>query len=309
MDTDWLVVFTEIARLGSFTAAARALGYTQSAVSRQVASLEGDVGVSLFDRLPRGIRLTEEGRQLLPHAVAVLDRLRTARDELADLRALAAGRLRLGAFANANAALVPRAMAAFKTDHPDVTLLLTEGSTRTHLAQITAGDLDLAVVTTPGSDATAGVAGVASRIELHHLADDPLFVAIPRDHALASRRTVRLAELADDIWIAGDTRIDDTLLGDGRRADFRPRVEFVAAEWVAKLGMVASGLGVTAVPWLAADATRPDVALIALHTDDVPTRRVAAALPKGGGSTAAAAFLRVLGNTVRTMRRELRQRT
>ena len=302
MDTAWLTVFTEIARLGSFTAAARTLGYTQSAASRQIAGLEAELGAALFDRLPRGIRLTEEGRQLLPHAEAVLERLRTAREEIADIRALTAGRLRLGAFANANAVLVPRAMAAFRAEHPDVTLTLAEGDSRAQLAWLAAGDLDLAVVTTAaGRDET--------EVELHHLADDPLFVALPRTHRLVGRRTVRLAELADDVWIAGDTRIDAALLGDGRRGStFRPRVEFVAGEWVAKLGMVAAGLGVTAVPWLAAQAIRPDVALVDLHPDDVSARRIAAATPRGGGSPAAATFLRVLTTTLRAMRTEIKHR-
>ena len=82
MDTVWLEVFREVARRGSFTAAANALRYTQSAISRQIAALEQDTGTTLFDRIPRGVRLTDEGRCLLEHAEAVLTRLETARRDL-----------------------------------------------------------------------------------------------------------------------------------------------------------------------------------------------------------------------------------
>src|SRR5436309_10801309 len=98
VDIAWLEVFREVAARGSLTAAAQALGYTQPAVSRQLAALENAAGGRLFDRLPRGVRLTEEGRCMLAHAEAILDRMRTAQHDLEALRNLDAGRLRAGAF-------------------------------------------------------------------------------------------------------------------------------------------------------------------------------------------------------------------
>src|SRR3954471_13634713 len=122
MDTTRLTVFREVAALGSFTAAARSLRYTQSAVSRQIAVLEDDLGAALFDREARSVRLTEEGRTLLAHAEAVLDRLDVARREIAALRELNGGRLRVGAFPTAGAVLVPHAMKAFQEDFPNIEL-------------------------------------------------------------------------------------------------------------------------------------------------------------------------------------------
>src|SRR5262245_41003339 len=112
MDESVLRAFLEVARRGSITAAADALGYTQSAVSRQIAALEGELGAPLFDRRPRrGVRPTDAGTSFLPHAEAVLERLEAARWEIAALDDLRAGQLRVGAFPTANAELIPRALA------------------------------------------------------------------------------------------------------------------------------------------------------------------------------------------------------
>ncbi|MCB5180936.1 LysR family transcriptional regulator [Streptomyces antimicrobicus] len=280
-------VFLRVARDSSFTAAARTLGYTQSAVSRQIQTLEDEWGVPLFDRLPRGVRLTEAGRVLLPHAEAVEARLATARAEIEALRTLAAGRLRIGAFATADAQLLPSALAAFRARHPGVRVTRAEGLSAGLLQLLTAGELDLAVVTAPE--------GAPDGVELHHLLDERMYVALPRSHPLAGRTDVRLAELADEEWIAGSTRPEQTLMRTAVADGFRPRPGFVVAEWIAKQGFVAAGLGVTLVPALAACAARPDLALVALHPDDAPWRAVYAATPRGPAPTpAVAAFLALL---------------
>lgn len=178
LSTVWLRVFLEVARHGSFTVAGRVLGWTQSAVSRQVASLEAALGgTPLFDRLPRGVRLTGAGRSLVPHAEAVTARLRDAGRELASLREAASGRVRVGAFPTADAALVPRAIAAFRARHPGVRLTREEGLTPALLDGLTAGDLDLAVVSTTGR-------APLDAHELHHLLDESLYVAVPAAHPL-----------------------------------------------------------------------------------------------------------------------------
>ncbi|MCO5994047.1 LysR family transcriptional regulator [Actinoallomurus rhizosphaericola] len=296
MDTALLEVFQEVARRGSFTGAAEALGYTQSAVSRQISTLEGQVGAALFDRLPRGVRLTEEGRCLLPHASAITDRLRTARGDLRALRDLAAGRLRVGAFATADVALVPQAMAAFRAAHPRVSVSLVEGLTRRLLARLGAGELDLAIV-------AADDAGEFEGLRLRHLLDDPMFVAVHPDHRLARRAEVRLAELADEDWIAGRSRPEETLMSAAPQPGFRPRITYVVGEWIAKQGLVAAGLGVTLIPSLAAGAARPDIVLVPLHPDDAPVRRVYAATPAGvTAPPALTAFLGLLEEAVVRLR-------
>ncbi|MEU8619725.1 LysR family transcriptional regulator [Streptomyces sp. NPDC048623] len=287
-------VFLAVARAGSFTAAARTLGYTQSAVSRQIQALEDETGAALFERLPRGVRLSEAGRVLLPHAEAVRERLALAHAELAALRTLDGGLLRLGAFASAGAALVPRAQAAFRTRHPGVAVTRVEGPSVKHLGLVAAGEEDLAVVS-PAADGAA-----PDGVRLHHLLDEPMLVALERGHPCAGRRDVRLAALADEEWIGVHERLEDTLFGPAVAAGFRPRTGLVATDWMGKLGAVAAGLGVTLVPALAATSVRPDVALVTIHPDDVPYRRICAATPQVP-TVAATAFLALLQETAQEL--------
>src|SRR3954466_12677162 len=147
LDAARLHVFREVVQRGSLSAAADALSFTQPAVSRQIAALEREAGAQLLERTSRGIRLTEAGRVLLGHAEAILDRMATARAHVESVAGLAAGGLRIGAFPTANATIVPRAIAAFARAYPQVELSLVEAITPDAIANVRAGDVDLAVVT------------------------------------------------------------------------------------------------------------------------------------------------------------------
>jgi DNA-binding transcriptional LysR family regulator len=269
MDTELLAIFRAVAAHGSFSAAARQLVYTQPTVSRQISALESEFGARLFDRLPRGVHLTEHGRVLLAHAEAVIARVDLARRDLAALDQLEGGRLRVGAFTTATAVLLPRAMATFVEEWPQISLSLVEGISRRLLARLDADEVDLAVVSAfPGQDLDE------ERFRLTRLLEDTMLVALPPEHPLARRRgRVRLAQLEDQSWIGADASVDDRLLGPARLAQARTS-DFLVHEWTAKLGLVAAGLGITLVPSLAAQAARTDVALVPLHPSDAPTRTV-----------------------------------
>lgn len=265
-------VFLTVAETGSLTATARALGCTQSAVSRQVQALEHELGSPLFDRLPRGVALTDAGRTLLPHARAAVAHLAAARAELAARRRLDGGRLRVGSFSSAGVTLVPRALAAFGRLHPRVEVAHVEALTADLVARVEEGTLDVAVVGAPADP---------DRVDLHPLLDEPLLVAVPAGHRLAGREGVRLDELAEEPWIVGRERLADTLLGPAADRGFRPRVAYLVREWAAKQGFVAAGLGVTLLPALAAASLRPDLALVALAPGELPPRPVYVALARG----------------------------
>ncbi len=286
----WLRAFLEVARQGSFTGAARTLGWTQSAVSRQISTLEGALGgAPLFDRLPRGVRLTEAGRVLVPYAETVGESLHGAVRELAALREVAGGRLRFGAFATADAGLVPRALAGFRARHPRVHVTREEGFTPVLLDRLSAGHLDLAVVSTTGRAPLEAYA-------LHHLLDESLYVAVPASHPLAGHEgPVRLGRFVDADWISGSSHPEGTLLDAALRQGFRPRVAHVVGEWTAKQGYIAAGLGVALVPALAAASVRPDVRLVPVLDEGGPARAVYAATSRGRSlPPAVREFLKVL---------------
>ncbi|HEX6339003.1 MAG TPA: LysR family transcriptional regulator [Jiangellaceae bacterium] len=285
MQTQLLEVFRTVARAGSITRAAAVLGYTQSAVSRQIATLEAEAGVTLLDRLPRGVALTEAGRSLLEHAEVIVERVATARRDLAALRHLDAGQLRLGAFPTAVASLVPRALATFRAERPNVGVTLVEDRTPGLLNRLESGDVDVAVVSAPPEDDPPD----PNRFTLHHLIDEQLLVAMPVDHPLADRPKVRLADLADDPFIVGSPTAEQTLMRAHFPAGFQPRVDFAVADWTGKLGCVAAGLGVAFVPALAASATPAGVILRLLPAADAATRRIFAATARARHSTPAAA--------------------
>ncbi|NUP21294.1 MAG: LysR family transcriptional regulator [Streptomyces sp.] len=281
VSTVWLRAFLEVARHGSFTVAARTLGWTQSAVSRQISSLERAMGgAPLFDRLPRGVRLTEAGRVLVPYAEAVTESLHGALRELGALREVAGTRLRFGAFATADAALVPLAVGAFRARHPGILVSREEGFTPGLLDRLDAGHLDLAVVSTTGR-------APLDAFDLHHLLDECLYVAVPSGHPLAGSGPVRLGRLSDADWISGSSRPEGTLLDAALRQGFSPRVAHVVGEWTAKQGYVAAGLGVALVPALAAASVRPDVALLPVLDEGAPARAVYAAIVRGRSLTPA----------------------
>ncbi len=142
MDPRRLLVFREVARAGSLTAAARALGWTQPAVSQHLAALERSVGLPLVLRGPTGTSLTEAGEVLLRRADAVAAELHAAEEELASLAQLRAGRVRLHCFPSAAATLVPEAVRALATSHPGISVGLVEAEPPEALAAVGAGDAD-----------------------------------------------------------------------------------------------------------------------------------------------------------------------
>ncbi|MEU4344509.1 LysR family transcriptional regulator [Nocardia sp. NPDC023852] len=249
-----LRVVREAAACGSFSTAAENLGYTQSAVSRQIALMEQAAGRALFERHARGVRPTEAGRIVLRHAEVVLGELDNARLDIRHLAARPPGRLRVGAFSTAMAALVPRAIAEVAARDQPARIALREGVSPRLLTAVARQRLDLAVVTDPD----ASQAGV----EIEILLDDPLLVALAPTHPLAGATRATPEMLRDQRWIAGSQEPDSTLLGAWRDAEWEPDIAFVARDWFAKIGLVSAGLGITVVPGIAVPVLPPTVALL-----------------------------------------------
>ncbi|WP_330228411.1 LysR family transcriptional regulator [Nocardia sp. NBC_00508] len=262
-----LRVVREAATCGSFSTAAENLGYTQSAVSRQIALMEQAAGCALFERHPRGVQLTDAGRIVVRHAEMVLGELENARHNIRNLEARPSGRLRVGAFSTAMAALVPQAIAAVAGDQR-ARISLREGLSPRLLTAVARERLDVAVVTAPDAPPPG--------VEIEPLLDDPLLVALAPTHPLAGATSATPAMLREERWIAGSEESGSTLLGAWRDPGWEPDIAFVARDWFAKLGLVAAGLGVTVVPGIAVPVLPSTIALLRIDHPSAVRRTVIA---------------------------------
>ena len=290
LDPRRLRVLREVAARGSFSAAAEALAFTQSAVSQQVAALERETGTRLVERGVRPVRLTDAGGALLAHAEAVLARLDEAEQELAEIAGLRRGRLRLASFPTAIAALVPRAVALFGRRHPEVDLTVVDDHRQGLLPRLARWELDLALIYDHEALAEPHV-----ELERTHLLDDRFDLVVPEGHPLAHRASVALGELAGETWLGGtpDGAYARIVLHSCRAAGFEPRVAFGSDDYNAVQAFVTVGLGVAMLPRLALAFARPGLARVAL--EEPPVRRIAAArLAASYRSAATASMLSVL---------------
>ena len=267
-----LRVFREVAERGTLTAAAAALGYTQSAVSRQIASLERAAGTPLLERRRDGVRLTAAGHVVLRRAVTVLDQIDATARELAGLPA-EAGTVRLGWFASASAGavLLPRAVAALRRTHPAITVTTREGSTPALVRALRAGrwtspaGLGAAVPATRRGVAPAGPAD-ARRTQ-------PVARG-PRRPPARRPDCADIADLRGQRWIAGPSSADETLMGVWPGLDERPEITHTARDWLTKLHLVAAGCGLTTVPASLAPIAPPGVRILAVRGGPQEQRRI-----------------------------------
>ncbi|MBA8924374.1 DNA-binding transcriptional LysR family regulator [Kutzneria viridogrisea] len=266
-----LRVFREVAERGTLTSAAAALGYTQSAVSRQIAALERAAGAQLLERRREGVRLTSAGHVVLRSAAAVLDQIDAATRELAGLPA-EGGTVRLGWFASAGAVLLPRAVAALRRSHPAITVTTREGTTPALVRALRAGSLDLALISSapPFRPPDAESPPLALQV----LAERSLLLAVPVSHPLASGDSVDIAQLHGQSWIAAQSTGADQLMGVWPGLDERPRIAHTARDWLAKLQLVAAGCGLTTVSASLAAAAPPGVRVLPVRGGPRERRRV-----------------------------------
>jgi DNA-binding transcriptional LysR family regulator len=236
-----LLMLSEVARRGSYRAAAAALDYTPSAVSQQIALLEREIGHRLVDRGPHGAQLTEAGVVLVRHADVALGELDRARQELAALSGAEA--LRVAAFPTATATIV--ALAARR-----LPMRVVDAEPDQAHAMLASGEVDAAVVYDFEPDGNGNLVGY-----------DPMLLCLPADHPLTEREDVELAELAGERWFGGDAcPWIPVLVEQCRAAGFTPTFSLLETnDYAAMQGFAATHGLVGLVPTLALAAPHPRV--------------------------------------------------
>jgi DNA-binding transcriptional LysR family regulator len=202
----------------------------------------------------------------------------------------------MASFPTAGATLMPLAIATFRSSYPDVELTLAEGEPEEIVPRLTAGQLDLALLfefadETPLKEGT-------TRVEL---LEDPMYLALPRNHPLASREKLRLQDLKDEAWVqtSRSSPCARHVVRSCHAAGFEPNVSFESDDYQTVQGLVAVGVGVALIPELALSVVRDDVTIRALSPRP-PVRQVIAAAPAGAGLVpAASAMLGILEQTAK----------
>ncbi|PSM41274.1 LysR family transcriptional regulator [Streptomyces dioscori] len=276
---------------GSVTAAATRLGYTPSAVSQQIAVLEKEARTPLLERVGRGVRPTEAGLLLTGYADAIGRQVAEAETALDDLRAGRTGRLAVRYFATAGAALVAPAVARVRAEHPGVQVELKLIDPEDPLPDVREGRADLALVVRPEGETegeTEGEAEGAGGVRLVRLLDDPYRAVLPKGHPLAGRRTVALADLAEEPWVGSEWPGPclDAQLSACEAAGFRPRFVVESGDYVTAQGFVAAGLGVSLVPRLGLGSRHPGVVVREIRRPE-PVRSIFAAVREAAEPTPA----------------------
>ncbi|MDT0377887.1 LysR family transcriptional regulator [Streptomyces sp. DSM 42041] len=245
-DSRLLRTFDEVVRAGSYSAAARALGYTQPAITQQMKALERSVGTPLFVRVGRRMRLTEAGEALARHAGIILENLSVAQEQMTALTRLHSGRVRVCSFPSAGATLVPEALARLATDSPGVRVELQESEPPESLERVVRGEADITLAFTyPGLREQ-----VPEELVEIPLLEDQLTVVMPAGHAMAQRRAVKLEDLAEERWIAGCLRCRTNFLHECAELGFAPDIVFTTDDILVVQSLVAKGLGIAMMPGL-----------------------------------------------------------
>ncbi|MEV6973576.1 LysR family transcriptional regulator [Kitasatospora sp. NPDC093806] len=248
MESQQLRTFVTVVRLGSFSEAARALGYTQSAVSQQIAALEADLGATVLNRRPVGP--TEAGARLLEHAAPLLLRLDAARADIARLAGAASARLVVGATPLAVGVELGRALAEVRREYPVVDLTVRVVAQDALPAEVATGAVDLALVdglAAPSDPLPLPEVGPLATVAV---AEQPLAVALPDGHPLAGRPGLALADLSAARWLdaPGLAPTAARLCAAAGVDGYRPAARYLGTDVRGLLALVAAGHGLALLP-------------------------------------------------------------
>ena len=272
MEVHQLKYFCAVAETGNFTRAAEREQVAQPSLSQQIMKLEEELGVRLFDRLGRAVRLTDVGQVFLKRARTVLGELRAAREEVAERQSTMSGPISVGVIPTIAPYFLPSRLALFSRKYPQVSITVVEDVTVRLMDRLRAGLIDIAVIALPirGTD-----------VECSALRTERLYAILPKAHHLARRRSLQLKELREEpfLLLRDDHCFRETAIEICKRARILPQVVFESGQFSSIVGMVGAGLGISIVPEMALEQ-RPDCSFV-LISDERASRTIGVVTLKG----------------------------
>ena len=249
-------VLRAVVSSGSVTAAAAHLGYTPSAISQQVAALEKEAGIALLERVGRGVQPTAAGKLLTEHAAVISHNLAETESALGDLREGRTGKLAIRYFSSVGPTLLAPALARLRREYDGLILDLTLTDHEDPLRDTRHDGTDVTIMIGPGSDRRPG-------INLVRLLEDAYYAVLPAGHALAAKRVLDLADLADQPWVGSEPPGPclDTVVDACAAAGFSPHVVARSEDYTTAQHFVAAGLGVSLIPRLGLSTHLPGLAI------------------------------------------------
>lgn len=272
MEVNQLRYVCAIADTGNFSRAAERCRIAQPSLSQQVQKLEEDLGVKLFDRLGRSIRLTEAGRAFIPRARAILEQMDAARTSAADKNADLRGNVTVGVIPTVAPYLMPRYTASFAQKFPDAKLRIIEDTTSVLVQGLRDLSIDVAVLALPLRH---------KDLELFPIRTERLFAVLKKNHPRARAKSLALKDLRGEsfVMLRDGHCFRDLSLDTCARARITPNIAFESAQFSSLLGMVAAGIGVSLVPEMAID--RNVGCRYVRLSDAQATRTIVAAVVRG----------------------------
>ena len=272
MEVHQLRYFCAVAEAGSFTRAAEREKVAQPSLSQQIMKLEEELGVRLFDRLGRTVRLTDPGQTFLPRARTILREMKAAKEEVVERETTVCGSVSMGVIPTIAPYFLPSRIALFSRKNPRAAINVTEDITVRLMDQLRAGIIDLAIVALPtrGND-----------FDCIPLLTERLFAVLPKQHALARKRTLMLKELREEpfLLLRDGHCFRETAMEACKQARILPQIVFESGQFSSIVAMVGAGLGISIVPEMALER-RADCNYV-LIGDQKASRTIGIATLKG----------------------------
>lgn len=248
MDLQRLRTLRELHHRQTMAAVAEALLISASAVSQQIALLEADLDIKLIERRGRGVTFTPAGLRLVGHAERIFGLVEAARTDLAELKHVVAGEVRIAAFPSVAATIVPPAMRLAQDRHPQLDLTLSAMEPSEGLAALRSWQADIALI--DDLTVTAGLAD--ERVDRIFLYEDELLAILPTSHTLASAGMVTLAELRGEKWAldVASNVYSDVIRERCRQAGFEPQVTGHCNDFEVVLALIRAGCCISVMPAL-----------------------------------------------------------